>query len=447
MSPEFPRDFSWGAATAAFQIEGAAAEDGKGPSIWDVFCATPGKTRGGTRGVNACDHYHHWRADTDLMRALNLRAYRFSISWPRVLPQGRGPANEKGWSFYSRLVDGLLEAGIEPFITLYHWDLPAALQMELGGWAHADLPKIFADYAADAYGRLGDRVRRWLTLNEPWCVAEGGHIGGGLAPGARDRALGYRVGHNLLRAHAYAVAQHRALRPRSSEIGFALNMTYSSPATPSAADAAAAERAMLNFGGWFGDPVYLGDYPALLKERLADVLPSFTAEDSRLLRGSADFLALNYYWSDVVRHAPGAGPMDVEVVEQPGAARTAMDWPITPEGFPRLLRWLVDRYEGLPVYITENGAAFDDQPDADGFVDDRDRIDYLRAHIAGVRAALSAGVDVRGYFVWSLLDNLEWAHGFDKRFGLVRCDFETLRRTIKASGHWYARLIANGGVE
>jgi len=438
-------DFVWGAATAAFQIEGAAAEDGKGPSIWDVFCAAPGKTARGETGVTACDHYHRYRDDIELMRQLNLGAYRFSISWPRVLPLGRGPVNEAGWSFYDRLVDALGAAGIQPVVTLFHWDLPAALEMELGGWAHDDLPAIFADYAAMAFERLGDRVSMWLTINEPWCVAELGYVRGCHAPGLQDRALGYRVAHNLLRAHAYAVAGYRAARHGHGTISFALNTSYSFPASESAEDRAAAERAIAGFAGWFGDPCVFGEYPAVMRARLGSLLPEFSAEDARLLKGSLDFIALNYYTSDVVRHAPGAGPLEIEVAPVPHVPRTAMDWPVVPDGLYHLLRWLSRRYTGLPIYITENGAAFDDRPDKDGFVDDPDRIAYLRDHLAVIARARSDGVDVRGYFVWSLLDNLEWSEGFSKRFGLVRCDFETLRRTIKASGHWYARVIASSG--
>jgi len=444
MTVTFPDNFLWGVATSAFQIEGAAAEAGKGPSIWDVFCATPGKTARGDTGDTACDHYHRYRDDVELMRQLNLRAYRFSISWPRVLPQGRGSVNAQGWAFYDRLVDALCDAGIEPFATLHHWDLPAALQTELGGWAHADLPHIFADYAEQAFDRLGDRVRFWLTFNEPWCVVYWGYFDGRHAPGIRDRALGYRVGHNLLRAHAHAVARYRAARHAHGAISLALNMNYSFPASDTPQDADAAERAMLDFGGWFGDPPYYGDYPELLRQRLGSLLPEFTAEDARLLKGSMDFIALNYYLGESVRHAAGSGPMEAEVVPQPDVPRTAMGWPIAPDGLRRVLHWLAKRYPGLPIYITENGAAFDDQADETGYVDDQNRIAYLRDHIAAARAALAEGIDLRGYFVWTLLDNLEWSEGFAKRFGIIRCDHETQERTMKASGHWYAEFIRAG---
>lgn len=443
MTTTFQESFLWGAATSAYQIEGAPRTDGKGPSVWDAFCQIPGKTANGETGDVACDHYHRWREDVELMRRLNLGAYRFSVSWPRVLPLGRGAVNTVGLDFYDRLVDGLQAAGIEPVATLYHWDTPLALQLELGGWASPDFAGLFADYAGVVYDRLGDRVKYWLTINEPWCVAELGYFTGVHAPGAQDRALAYRVGHNVLRAHAYAVARYRAGRHNRGLISFALNANYTFPATDRPQDVAAAERALLNFAGWFGDPAHFGDYPAVLRARLGSLLPEFTAEDAALLRGSMDYLALNYYTSDVVRHAPGAGPLELEFVEQPNVSRTMMGWPIVPEGLGRLLRWLAARYQGLPIYVTENGAAMDDRADADGYVDDQDRIAFLRDHLAVVAQAIADGLDIRGYLAWSLIDNLEWAHGYSKCFGLMHCDRRTLKRTIKASGHWYAKVIAD----
>ena len=447
MIQTFPGDFLWGAATAAYQIEGAVAEDGRGPSIWDIFCRKPASIANGDTGDVACDHYHRFRADVKLMRQLNLGAYRFSISWPRVLPQGRGPLNEQGLDFYDRLVDSLCDAGIEPFATLYHWDLPAALQMELDGWVHPDLPRIFAEYAALMFDRLGDRIRFWLTLNEPWCVVEGGYFAGDHPPGIRDRALGYLAGHNLLRAHAHAVRAYRASKHGTGSISFALNTAYSFPASDAPEDTEAAQRAMESFGGWFGDPAYSGDYPAVMRARLGAQLPEFTDKDAELLRNSMDFIALNYYTSDLVEHAPGVVPMEVKIVPQPDRGHTDTGWPIVPEGLHRLLHWISRRYPSLPIYITENGAAFAEQPDGDGYVDDQERVDYLRGHLKAARKALAEGVDLRGYFAWSLLDNFEWASGYEKRFGLIRCDYETQRRTIKASGRWYADLIRNKGVE
>lgn len=444
MNRDVSEKFLWGTATAAYQIEGAIAADGKGPSIWDVFAATPGRIAAGDSGAVACDHYHRWREDIKLMRELQLRAYRFSVSWPRIFPRGRGIANAPGLDFYDRLVDGLIAAGIEPCVTLYHWDLPAALQDELGGWTHPDTARHFADYAQVVYERLGDRVPRWITLNEPWVVAVEGHTLGTHPPAIKDRRTGYLVGHNLLRAHAYAVAAYRTSRCPRGQIGLAHNTVFAYPASPSSADADAAERLMLNFGGWFSDPPITGDYPAVLRQRLGSLLPEFTTEDQRALKGSLDFLGLNYYTSAVARHAAGVTEMEYEWIPQPQRVHTEMHWPVDPEGLYHLLLWLSRRYPSMPIYITENGAAFSDEPDESGFVDDQHRIQYLRDHFQAATDAVAAGVDLRGYFVWSLLDNLEWAHGFAKRFGLIRCDFATQKRTIKASGRWLAQTIANG---
>lgn len=437
--------FLWGAATAAYQIEGAANAGGRGASIWDVFTHTPGKTSKGDTGDIACDHYHRWREDVSLMRDLRLGAYRFSIAWPRVMPLGRGRVNAAGLDFYERLVDALRGANIEPMVTLYHWDLPAALQDQSGGWEHPDSPNWFCDYARVVLDRLADRVHYWITLNEPWCSVDGGYFSGEHAPGIQDRPLGYRVGHNLLRAHAYAVAAYRAHRHGRGRISFALNTSYSEPASDSPTDRDAAQRAMLDFAGWFADPAWFGDYPALLRDRLGALLPAFTTEDSRLLRRSMDFLALNYYFGDIVRHAPGQGAMEYSRQYDPTAARTEMGWPVTPDLLRKLLHWLSRRYQGLPVYITENGAAMPDRADLDGYVEDADRIGYLRDHLNAVEQARAEGVDVRGYFVWSLMDNLEWSHGFSKRFGLIGVDRGTLKRTIKASGRWYAAFVEAAG--
>ncbi|MCP4594656.1 MAG: beta-glucosidase [bacterium] len=443
MKPAFPSGFLWGAATAAYQVEGAAAEDGRSPSIWDVFCHTPGNTLCGDTGDTACDHYHRFPEDVELMRTLGLGAYRFSVSWSRVMPSGTEPINSAGLGFYDKLVDCLCEAGIEPFVTLYHWDLPNALQASSGGWLHADLPRRFADYANVVFDRLGDRVRFWLTINEPWCIVDGGYFTAQHAPGIEDPALGYVAGHNLMRGHAYAVAAYRASRHGTGAISFALNSNFAYPVSDSAAGQAAADRAVEGFAGWFGDPAYRGEYPSVMRARLGNLLPEFSEEDRELLRGSMDYLAVNYYTSDFVRHAVGAGPMEYERIPQPDRLHTETGWAVVPDGLRDLLLWLTKRYPELPVYITENGAAFADTATDDGEVDDQARIAYLRAHLDAASRARAGGVDLRGYFAWSLLDNLEWSHGFSKRFGLIRCDFETLERTIKASGHWYADVIRN----
>lgn len=437
--------FVWGAATAAYQIEGAPYDDGKGPGIWDVFCRIPGRTVAGDTGELACDHYQRWRDDIKLMQELGLQAYRLSISWPRVMPGGRGAVNEKGLAFYANLIDGLLAAGITPFVTCYHWDLPAALQFELGGWANPEIAHVFADYAELLFNRLGDRVKNWMTLNEPWVVVDAGYFAGVHPPGVKDPRIGYLAGHNLMRAHAHAVARYRAGKHGNGKISFALNTSYSFPKTDSEADRTAAERAVQAFGGWFTDPPYFGDYPAVMRERLGDMLPQFTGEEQRLLKGSMDYLALNYYTSDQVAHSPGNGPFEIDRVLCPGYPRTEMDWPIVPEGFRLLLHWLAKRYPGLPIYITENGAAMPDRADANGFVADDDRIDYLRTHIGAMQQAAREGVPMAGYFCWSLMDNLEWSAGYAKRFGLIHCDRATMKRTIKKSGLWYRDLILQGG--
>ncbi len=442
--PVFPSNFLWGTATSAYQIEGAADLDGRGPSIWDVFCRVPGKIARGESGDVACDHYRRCAEDVSLMRDIGLRAYRFSISWPRVMPTGRDRVNAKGLDFYDRLVDRLCDAGIEPVATLYHWDLPAALQFELGGWLHDDLPKIFADYGRVMFDALGDRVRYWLTINEPWCVVDGGYFAGVHAPGARNEQWGYLVGHNLIRAHAHAVAAYRAGAKPGGAISFAMNLGYSYPENESNGDGAAAERAMVAMGGWFADPMHFGDYPPMMRERLGDLLPAFSREEASLLRGSMDYIALNYYHSDIVRHSPASGRFELERADYPDVPRTEMGWAIVPDGLRRALHWVADRYPSLPVYVTENGAACNDHVGADGEIDDQNRIAYLHDHLAAASDALRDGVDLRGYFVWSLLDNFEWSCGYDKRFGLIRCDFPTGKRTIKASGRWYARFIESG---
>jgi beta-galactosidase len=441
---EIRDNFVWGAATAAYQVEGAVRADGRGPSVWDLWSAIPGRMNGSDTGDVACDQYNRWQEDVKLMQDIGLRSYRLSLSWSRIMPEGRGAVNTAGLDHYERVVDGLLSAGIAPLITLYHWDLPASLQFAMGGWLHSDSAVAFADYAETVFKRLGDRVKLWLTLNEPWVVVDAGYFQGIHPPGVSDRRLGYRAGHNLLRAHAYAVERFRRGSQNAGAISFALNTTYSYPATPSAQDAEAAQRAMLNFAGWFTDPPHFGDYPAVMRERLGDLLPAFTDEDSRLLKRSMDFLALNFYFADVVKHAPGNGAMEYELVPQPQLQHTEMGWPVTPDGLYQILHWLHRRYDGLPVYVTENGAACDDKPDGVGFVEDRDRIAYLRDHILAARRAMREGVDLRGYYVWSLLDNLEWTLGYSKRFGLIHCDRRTLKRTMKASAHWYAKVIADG---
>ncbi|MGE5599521.1 MAG: GH1 family beta-glucosidase [Bacteroidota bacterium] len=439
---EFPEGFLWGASTAAHQIEGAWNEDGKGESIWDRFGHTPGRIARGENADVACDHYHRWREDVELMRALGLTAYRFSISWPRVLPLGRGAVNQAGLDFYSRLVDGLLQAGITPFVTLYHWDLPQAIQ-DAGGWLNRRTVDWFGEYAALMYRTLGDRVGHWITINEPNVVAQCGYVEGKHAPGVMDEPTALQVLHHLLLAHGYAVLLGRDHLPRAC-FGIAPNVEHIYPATGSPADRAAAERRWTRTARWFLDPLLRGEYPREVLEeyRACDLGPVILDGDLARIRQPLDFLGLNYYFSTVVR-ADEYG-VEHEVVRE--IPRTGMGWPVYPDGLRDMLLHVTEVYGRLPVYVTENGAAYDDELSPDGRVRDRPRAEYLRGHIRAVREAIRAGADIRGYFVWSLLDNFEWADGYRPRFGLLYTDYPTQRRIIKDSGRFYARVVAEHGL-
>ncbi|HEY8426711.1 MAG TPA: GH1 family beta-glucosidase [Limnochordales bacterium] len=440
----FPEGFLWGCATASYQIEGSPLADGASPSIWHRFSHTPGNVHGGDTGDVACDHYRRWRDDVALMRELGLKAYRFSIAWPRVLPDGTGRVNEAGVAFYDRLVDALLEAGIVPFVTLYHWDLPGALQ-DRGGWANRDVVGWFAEYAGVMFERLGDRVRHWITLNEPWCVAHLGYVAGVHAPGMRDLWAGLRAAHHLLLAHGEAVAAFRASKAAGGKIGITLNLGPQHAATESEADRAAADRSDAYHNRLFLDPLFKGRYPDVLVRHFGGAWPEVTDEDLAIIRRPIDFLGVNYYSRGVVADAPGEGLLGIRGVDT-GGPRTAMGWEIYPEGLYELLVRLHREYGGLPLYITENGAAFDDRLDASGEVDDGERLDYLRRHFLQARRAIDDGVRLEGYFVWSLMDNFEWALGYSKRFGIVYVDYPTQRRIVKRSGRWYRQVIEANGV-
>jgi len=433
----FPDGFVWGAATSAYQIEGAWNEDGKGESIWDRFSHTPGHIHTGETGDVAADHYHRWSEDVALMQELGLRAYRFSISWPRVVPDGRGPVNPAGLDFYERLVDALLAAGIEPFVTLYHWDLPQALQ-ELGGWSQRDVCGWFADYASVMLRRLGDRVRRWATFNEPWVVANHGYLTGEHAPGLTDQKLSWQVAHHLLVAHGMATQAMRAISARA-EVGIVLNTWVMECAEGSEASLPLAEFAWQLNEGWFLDPLLRGHYPVMAWQTLADNAPTVLPGDMALISQRLDFLGVNYYSRSVI--ANGTVMQTV-----PGADYTEMGWEIHAPALCRLLVRLDRDYPIPPLYITENGAAFSDLVSADERIHDARRIAYLRDHLEQVGRAIAVAVDVRGYFAWSLLDNFEWAHGTSRRFGLVHVDFDTLHRIVKDSGRWYAQTIARNGI-
>ena len=439
----FPEGFVWGAATASYQIEGAWNEDGKGPSIWDEFTHTPGKIKNGDTGDVACDHYHRYREDVALMKSLGLEAYRFSISWPRVLPEGQGAVNEAGLDFYSRLIDELLAAGITPTPTLYHWDLPLALH-HLGGWPNVDTAGWFADYAELCFRRFGDRVSRWITLNEPQVVASVGYLSGHHAPGHRDQRECLHAGHTLLVGHGMAVQRLRSLLPEA-EIGITVDLWPAHPATDSEEDRAAAQR-WAEANGWFLDPIFQGDYPAVMRDAYGELLPEFTGEQRSVVQEGIDFIGVNNYSRSVVRHNPAADPCQAEMVPPPGPI-TAMGWEIYPPGLAEVVKWVHERFAPPAIYVTENGAAFDDRPDASGRVEDEDRRMYIRDYLAEVHRTIGAGVPVRGYYVWSLLDNFEWAEGYSKRFGITRVDYDTLARTLKRSGEWYGEVVRSNSID
>jgi beta-glucosidase len=438
----FPEGFLWGSATASYQIEGSPLADGAGASIWHTFSHTPGVIAGDDNGDVACDHYNRWREDIALMRELGMKAYRFSIAWPRVLPAGRGGVNAPGLAFYDRLVDGLLEAGIEPMATLYHWDLPQALQDE-GGWSNPDIASHFADYAGITMRKLGDRVNKWITFNEPWVFHWVGSVLGIHAPGQNDIPAALTGGHHTLRAHGLAVERFRSIVP-DGQIGITLSVQAHLPATDSAADAEAAARARAFHNEWFVDPIVLGDYPAAMREQFGALLPEISDEDRRVFRQPIDFLGLNYYTRNV--HRADENGFLRAATETPVGFYTSMGSEIYPAGLYHVLREFHSRY-GLPLYITENGAGFyGETPADDGQVKDAERLLYLQGHLEMCHRAISEGVDLRGYLVWSLLDNFEWGFGYAMRFGIVRCDFQTLARTPKLSAHWLRRVIGENGI-
>jgi len=437
----FPNGFLWGASTSAYQVEGSPLADGAGPSNWHRFCRTPGLVKGGDTGDVACDHYRLWKDDIGWMQELGLNAYRFSISWSRVLPEGTGRVNQKGLDFYRRLVDALREAGIEPNATLFHWDLPAALE-DRGGWQNRDIAGWFADYARIVFRALDGRVRMWATLNEPWVVTDGGYLHGVLAPGHRSLFEAPIAAHNLLRAHGAAVDVYRA--EGKHRIGIVVNLEPKHPASDSPEDLAAARRADAYMNRQFLDPLLLGHYPEELAAIFGEAWPEFPAADLDAIRRPIDFLGVNYYSRSVVRNEPKAWPVGAGRVKQPGL-HTEMEWEVYPDGLAEILLWVRERYGAFPVYVTENGAALADAEPVGDLVEDPVRVAYLRDHLLAVRRALDAGVDVRGYYAWSLLDNFEWSQGFSKRFGLIRVDYATQKRTAKASARYYTRVIRSSG--
>lgn len=443
LARRFPADFLWGAATASYQIEGATCEDGRGSSIWDDFAATPGQVYGGHTGEMAADHYHLVEQDTNLMTQLGLNAYRFSIAWPRIVPQGRGAINQAGLDFYDRLVDTLLAKGIQPFATLYHWDLPSPLE-QAGGWTTRDTAYAFADYAEIVARCLGDRVASWITLNEPWCSAYLGYGIGVHAPGHKDRQAAIDAAHHLLLGHGLAVPRLRANVAVNIPVGITnlLNPVYAADERPETARDMALANDFSN--GWFLDPIYRGAYPEQFFEHMQLNPPPIQAGDMETISVPLDFLGVNNYSRIIVRGAQVQPLADrcESVSPVPNACYTDMGWEIYPHGLRDLLIDITRNYPVGDLYVTENGMAFPDTWDGSDVVSDPRRVSYLHSYLTACAEAIEQGVPLRGYFVWSLMDNFEWGEGYSKRFGIVYIDYPTQRRVIKESGHWYAALIS-----
>jgi beta-glucosidase len=449
-----PPSFRFGVATSAYQIEGAVHEDGRTDSIWDTFCQVPGAIANRDTGDVACDHYHRMPQDVELIRDLGVDTYRFSVAWPRVQPAGKGPANPFGIDFYDRLVDELLGRGIDPWVTLYHWDMPQELE-DVGGWPARDTAYRFADYAMLVFDHLGDRVRTWTTLNEPWCSAMLGYAYGAMAPGRRDFAAAMHAVHHLLLGHGLATQRMRAAATGPIDLGITLNLSSSAPATDTELDQAAARHADGLGTRIYLDPLRFGRYPSDVVDtlRARGIELPVESGDLEIISTPIDLLGVNYYTGHQYSGTDERGGSEdaeghpIQRVVPHGLPTTAMGWEIYPQGLTEVLTRIARDYPGLPIVITESGAAFDDQPDETGFVRDDDRTEYLATHIAAVAAARQLGADVRGYFAWSLMDNFEWAYGYEKRFGIVRVDYDTQARIPKQSALWYrdtARRVRAG---
>ena len=441
--PGLPKDFGWGVATSAYQIEGAVDEGGRGPSIWDTYSHEPGRTARGEHADVSCDHYHHWQEDLDLMAELGLSVYRFSIAWSRVMPSGKGPLNEEGVDFYSRLIDGLLERGITPFPTLYHWDLPQALEDE-GGWGNRDTAQRFAEYAAAMFERFGDRVDLWLTHNEPWVTAFMGYIGSEKAPGVYNNwPLALRVSHHLLLSHGLAVQALRAGSAASAKIGIAPNLHPTRPLTDSPEDARAAQIWDGFQNRWFLDPVFKGAYPEdmLAEYERFGFEDSVEAGDLAAISSPIDHLGVNFYHRVAVTQKPDSPYLGLVCVPTQSPL-TEMGWDVTPDGLHEMLLRIKRDYGDIDIYITENGAAYPDEWDGGDIVEDPDRVAFISRHVEALSQAIADGVSVKGYCVWSLLDNFEWEKGYAKRFGLYYVDYPTQRRIPKRSALWYREQIA-----
>lgn len=440
MAVQFPKDFLWGTATASYQIEGAAQEDGRLPSIWDTFSRTPGCVINGDTGDVACDHYHRYKEDVALIADLGVHAYRFSVAWPRVIPEGTGAVNQAGLDFYSRLVDELLERGVLPHLTLYHWDLPQMLQ-DRGGWANRETVDAFIQFTDAVSRKLADRVQYWTTINEPWCVSFLGNLIGAHAPGLRDLQTAVDVSHHVLLGHGEAASVLRA--NGAEKVGIVLNPTLVMPATDTPEDRAAAWRHDGYINRWWLDPLFKGSYPMDMLEWLGE--PPVESGDLLKISQPLDFLGVNYYQRSLIAAGDDDPVLEVKELKPPGEY-TAQNWEVYPQGLYHLLKRIAHDYNPPPLYVTENGAAYDDEL-IDGRVPDEKRRAYLQAHFEQALQARNEGVDLRGYFVWSLMDNFEWAWGYDKRFGIVYVDYATQQRTLKDSALWYKDVIKNNGWE
>ena len=454
----FPKDFVWGTATSAYQIEGGYNADGKGPSIWDAFCTIPNRIKNSESGNVAIDHYSRFREDVQLLKSQGFKAYRFSIAWTRILPEGKGEVNEAGIQFYSDLIDELLTNDIEPWVTLYHWDLPLALQMEGDGWLNPEIIEHFTEYARLCFDRFGDRVKHWISLNEPWVVAILGYGQGVFAPGRTSNTEPYLAAHHLLLAHANAVQVYRSeFGHQNGQIGISNNCDWREPLTNKPEDIEAAQRALLFFLGWFADPIYLGDYPQVMKDRLSERLPKFTEAEKKLLKDSSDFFGLNHYTtmyaadedlSESDANVYGNGGLsedqDVALSHDESWELTSFNWAVVPWGCKKMLHWIRERYGNPPIIITENGFACDDTLQ-DGTVDDADRARYFKSYLEACHEAIQEGVALKGFFAWSMFDNFEWASGYSVRFGINYVDYNTLQRVPKTSAKWFKVVISNNG--
>ncbi len=439
---DFPADFRWGVSTSSFQIEGAGDADGKGESIWDRFCQEPGRIRDGANGLVACDHYHLYPQDLDMAKALGVNAYRFSIAWPRILPTGRGAVNEAGLAFYDRLVDAMLERGLDPWCTLYHWDLPQALQTQ-GGWTSRETVAAFVEYADIVTRRLGDRVKHWITHNEPWCSCMMGYWENVHAPGGSSLADALQASHHVLLSHGLAIPVIRK-NVAGADIGITLSLHPITAASDSPEDAAALQRHDGLRNRWFLDPLFGRGYPADTLALVGDAAPTVLPGDLEAIATPTDFLGVNYYFPEMVKNDPDpktGGPMRASLVEKHGVERTGFGWEVSPQGLVDLLARVQRDYNPAVIQLTENGSTFEDVLTPEGRVHDKERLSYLQRHLAALKAAVDAGVPVKGYFAWSLLDNFEWAEGYLRRFGLAYVDYATQRRILKDSGLWYGQFL------